>query len=1166
MSSFFGKTWWGQQWLKSLSRIDHSNRLPRGSSYARKEAVEKISIHDNSIRAKVAGSRPKPYDVEIIIPLFPGNQRKSFIQRIAEKPAIISKLLNRELDSEILQIAKQSGLIVFPEKWSDFNMNCSCPDWAVPCKHLAAVIYKVSAEIDNNPFLIFELHGMDLIQEFNNMGIVVERSQTDIKNAIDLYVQKKPSELKSFQEESAFQKIVFSQLYPIHEPLAALLADSPPFYIGKSDFKEDYCKKIKKLANHAQRILSGKIEFTDFNGFSPVSKEKLTHHSILSISIDEHNNACMYFDEHTAKVEELFSQLFAISGSYIKDYQMEVASMHSAFFLAMHLLANGAIIPQIIRFPKDTYFIRWLPAQISSEVRSLVSKLDDILPNEILYWETNTGYKEIYQEKALNILSIWLTELIKFFNAEKDHDLFVSMFFNIRAYSFNKPGEASLKEGIAVWLKKYFITQGIFRPHIMVEELPRNRFKVGILISDQNRGNKPKSLELLLSQDEYLRNKIEILQVLAHLTSFIPHLDKHINSGGKEMITMSSNEFGKFLFEVIPAIQLLDIEVLLPKSLQSILRPRPSIKVKKNKGKSFLQLGELLSFDWQVAVGDELMSEEEFHQLSLKSNSLLKFKSKYIYVDQSDLIKIQKHFGNSKGLNPFQILQTAISGEYQGAKASLTEEVQALIQELTSVETIQIPQNLNATLRPYQHRGFSWLYRNAKIGFGSVLADDMGLGKTLQVITAILKFKEEQMLESEKILVVAPTGLITNWEAEFEKFAPSIQVKVYHGNKRTLSNEDRFDVLITSYGIVRSDVLTLKKTKWHSLIIDEAQNIKNVGTEQTKAIKSLKAKNNIAMSGTPVENRLSELWSIMDYSNRGFLGNQKEFHENFGQPIEIQNDKSAAERLKKVTGPFLMRRLKTDKTIISDLPDKIEMDSFCNLTKSQAALYKKTLDAAMEVIEGISGNDHQSLFKRQGLVLQMILGLKQICNHPTQFLKNKNFDVTLSGKMDLLFEKLDVIVDAGEKVLVFTQFKEMGTMLHEFITERYGEVPLFYHGGCTLKERKTMVENFQTNRTDKIFILSLKAAGTGLNLTAANHVIHFDLWWNPAVEAQATDRAYRIGQKSNVMVHRFITKDTFEEKINQMIQGKKALADLTVATGENWIGNLSNKELRQLFE
>ncbi|NCP85061.1 MAG: DEAD/DEAH box helicase, partial [Bacteroidetes bacterium] len=625
-----------------------------------------------------------------------------------------------------------------------------------------------------------------------------------------------------------------------------------------------------------------------------------------------------------------------------------------------------------------------------------------------------------------------------------------------------------------------------------------------------------------------------------------------------------SEQFTPFLFQMIPAIQLLDVDVLLPKSLRDILKPKPSVKLKKAEGKSYLRLDQLLDFDWQVSIGDAVMDEAEFKRLLKKSDGLIKYKSQYMYVDKVELEKLFNHFNTKKVMSSFELLRVALSGEYAGAKVSLTDEVKNLIKELTEFKDIPLPKSLKAELRPYQSRGYSWMYRNAQIGFGSVIADDMGLGKTLQVITTLLKYKEDGFFNDKKALVVVPTGLLSNWEVETQKFAPTLRTHIFHGTNRKMDAD--FDVMLTTYGIVRSEAANLKKHKWQTLIIDEAQNIKNSATAQSKAIKSIGADHFIAMSGTPVENRLSELWSILDFSNRGILGNAKDFHEKFGSPIEIFNDVAAAEKLKKVTAPFLMRRLKSDKSIISDLPDKIEMDCFATLTKVQASLYEKTLEEAMNQIDGIDSSDKKGLFVRQGLVLQMILALKQICNHPTQFLKNNILDASLSGKLDLLFDKLDSIVDSNEKVLLFTQFKEMGTLLQHFITQRYKESPLFYHGGCSVEQRKEMVNSFQMNHADKIFILSLKAAGTGLNLTAANHVIHYDLWWNPAVEAQATDRAYRIGQKSNIMVHRFISKNTFEERINDMIQSKKNLAELTVNTGENWIGNMSNKEIKQLFE
>jgi uncharacterized Zn finger protein len=1165
--SNFGKTWWGQQWLKSLNNIDYDNRLARGSSYAKKGAVLKVEFIENQIKAKVAGSRPTPYSVDIILPPFFEPELGQFLRQLADRPAIIAKLLNRELDPDVLTIAERMGLKVFPKQWTDFKMQCSCPDWAVPCKHLAAVIYKVSAEIDNNPFLVFDLHRMDLIGELNKLGVVVSKASVAIPALSELYFEEKKVKPAKCDPESAYHRLSFSTLTPLHQPLTALLADHPAFYQGKGNFKEKYSASLNKIVKHAQKVVQGKTALHSFFYKAEAGHKSIAYRQNNTVVIDEKYRAKVLVNNTAFPLLGFLGQLAQVPVAKAIDYQPTTAALHTVLHFATHLLANGAVVPQIVQLPGKDFAIRWLPAMLSGDVRALVEQLAGLLPPDIFVWEAGGHNRPINKNTAFNLLSLFLTEIVRVLEVQGDGDLFEALFFANASHAFTKPGEAALSGGIMAWLQKYFLAQGRYNPQIVVAELANGQFEITINIQAQGNGTADAvSLHDVLNLKKHEKNRYEILQSLAQLSPFIKGLDAYINSKGKDLMVMDVATFTPFLMEVIPAIQLLDIAILLPKSLQSILRPKPSVGVKKKaSAKSFIRLDDLLAFDWQVAIGDTLLDEAAFSKLLKNSEGLIKYKSQYIYVDQKDLEKIHKYFTDAKELTPLQMLRAALGGEYQGAKVGLTAEVQAIIKELTEVSTVPLPSGIKAVLRPYQHRGYSWMYRNARIGFGSVIADDMGLGKTLQVITTLLKFKEEGLLKQRKVLVVAPTGLLINWQAEIEKFAPSLQVKIFHGANRRIEKADTFDVLLTSYGIARADATTLKKMKWHSLVIDEAQNIKNQETAQTKAIKSIPADHFIAMSGTPVENRLSELWSIFDYSNRGFLGNLKEFSETYGNPIESYNDADVALQLKKVTGPFMMRRLKSDKSIIADLPDKIEMDCFSTLVKEQASLYEKTLQEAMAAIEGIEVTDNKTLFARQGLVLQMILALKQICNHPTQFLKNKVMDSALSGKMALLFDKLDSIIDSNEKVLLFTQFTEMGTLLQHFIAERYKEVPLFYHGGCTIKQRQQMVSDFQTNHADKIFILSLKAAGTGLNLTAASHVIHFDLWWNPAVEAQATDRAYRIGQKNNVLVHRFITKNTFEERINEMIQSKKALADMTVATGENWIGNLSNKELKALF-
>lgn len=1167
MTQSFGKTWWGLQWLNSLNNIDYSNRLPRGSSYARNGAVNKISINENHINAKVSGSRPKPYTVDIILPPFFDPELGIFMEALAERPVIISKMLNRELDPGVLDIAERLGLKVFPKQWTDFKMQCSCPDWAVPCKHLAAVIYKVSAEIDNDPFRVFSLHKVDLIGEMKKRGIFVNKENTEIPNIADLYFDKpaRKSKTQVYNPENAYTKLSYVSLPSIHEPLAALLADFPAFYPGSGNFKEKYITELGRAVKNAQKILQGRISLQSMLDRNEKNEQHINPHSRNRITINKDYCSKVFINDTAFSFPQFLAQIVQIPATKTPDYQPSTASLHTVFYFALHLLANGAVVPQIIQQPNKMYAVRWLPAMLSKEVRALMNQLQVLLPPDIFLWLEKDTLKEINKDLPINLLSVFLTELMTILKEKNTGELFLDLFFRSINHPFKKPGEEALCGSVQAWLQKYYLTQGNYKPQIVVEETVNDCFLVNINICENVKlMESPIPLQEILTSGKFDNQRFNILQSLMQLSGFITGLDAFINNKGKEPMLMDNDTFTPFLLQMIPAIQLLDIEILLPKALKGILKPKASVKLKKKAGKSFLRLDQLLDFDWQIAIGDTVMKEEEFRKLLKKSDGLIKYKSQYIYVNREELEKLHRHFSAKKELSAFQLLRAALSGDYFGAKISLTDEVRDLIKDLSECKEIPLPKGIHAELRPYQQRGYSWLYRNAKIGFGSVLADDMGLGKTLQVIATLLKYKEEGQLKKNKALVVAPTGLLSNWQSEIEKFAPSLKTHIFHGTNRKM--EKGFDVLLTSYGIVRTEASKLKKMHWHSLVIDEAQHIKNQDTVQAKAIKSIGADNFIAMSGTPVENRLSELWSILDYSNRGFLGNHKEFQETFGVPIETYNDTAVAEKLKKVTAPFMMRRLKTDKSIINDLPDKLEMNCFSTLVKEQAGLYEKTLEECLKEIETIDPSDKKGLFVRQGLVLQMILALKQICNHPAQFLKNNMLDASMSGKLVLLFDKLDSIMESNEKVLIFTQFTEMGKMLQHFITERYKETPLFYHGGCTIKRRKEMVDAFQTNHADKIFILSLKAAGTGLNLTAASHVIHYDLWWNPAVESQATDRAYRIGQKSNVMVHRFITKNTFEERINDMIQSKKALANMTVATGENWIGNFSNKELKDLFK
>jgi SNF2 family DNA or RNA helicase len=471
------------------------------------------------------------------------------------------------------------------------------------------------------------------------------------------------------------------------------------------------------------------------------------------------------------------------------------------------------------------------------------------------------------------------------------------------------------------------------------------------------------------------------------------------------------------------------------------------------------------------------------------------------------------------------------------------------------------PAGFSGELRPYQQRGLSWLSFLGELGLGGILADDMGLGKTIQLLSLVAG-----QPGGRPTLLVCPMSLVGNWQREAARFTPDLRVHVHHGADR-LDGEslaallaEGADLVITTYGVATRDQAALGQVNWARVVCDEAQTIKNHATKQARAVRALPATARIALTGTPVENRLSELWSIMDFTNPGLLGPAERFRERYAVPIERHGSPEATQALKRLTQPFMLRRLKTDKTIISDLPDKLQMKVWCNLTAEQASLYQATVTDMLSRIEEATDD-----ISRRGLVLATMAKLKQVCNHPAHLLGDGSRLSGRSGKLARLEEICDEIVAEGDKALCFTQYAEFGRMLQPHLAARLGCPVLFLHGGTTKKQRDAMVAGFAELEEPALFLLSLKAGGTGLNLTAANHVIHVDRWWNPAVEDQATDRAFRIGQRRNVQVRAFVCVGTLEERIDAMIEEKKALAEQIVGTGEGWLTELSTEDLRSVL-
>ena len=673
----------------------------------------------------------------------------------------------------------------------------------------------------------------------------------------------------------------------------------------------------------------------------------------------------------------------------------------------------------------------------------------------------------------------------------------------------------------------------------------------------------------------------ELLAGLGSAARLFGELEDALREAAPALVEMDTAGAFRFLKETGPLLAGAGFGVLLPDwvrkarlGLKLTTRSRSTAGSSAGAGVARFGLGDLVDFRYEVAVGDEPLDPAELAELARLKVPLVRLRGQWVELDDAHLKAALKFLErNQAGTMTAADALTAGLGLGLGGPGEPDEEVPLVgvdadgwLGDLLSgqadrrLRPMATPAGFSGQLRPYQERGLSWLSFLGELGLGGILADDMGLGKTIQLLSLVAGQRG-----GRPTLLVCPMSLVGNWQREAARFTPDLRVHVHHGADR-LDGESLAEavaganLVITTYGVATRDQAALGQVSWARVVCDEAQNIKNHATKQARAVRGLPAAARIALTGTPVENRLSELWSIMEFTNPGLLGPAERFRERYAVPIERHGSPEAAQSLKRFTQPFLLRRLKTDKTIISDLPDKQEMKVFCNLTPEQASLYQATVTDMLSRIE-----EAEDDISRRGLVLATMAKLKQVCNHPAHLLGDGSRLAGRSGKLARLEEICDEIVAEGDKALCFTQYAEFGRMLQPHLAARLGCPVLFLHGGTAKKQRDAMVEAFGELDEPALFLLSLKAGGTGLNLTAASHVIHVDRWWNPAVEDQATDRAFRIGQRRNVQVRKFVCVGTLEERIDAMIEEKKALAEQIVGTGEGWLTELSVDELRSVL-
>lgn len=666
-----------------------------------------------------------------------------------------------------------------------------------------------------------------------------------------------------------------------------------------------------------------------------------------------------------------------------------------------------------------------------------------------------------------------------------------------------------------------------------------------------------------------------LLAELGRASRLWPDLDAALRTAAPEAMELDVEGAHRFLSAGAPVLHAAGFGVLLPSwwqrpsarlgaRLRARSRTAPGTVGGADAG---VGLDALVDYRWEIALGDQPLSAEELAALAETKTPLVRLRGRWVELDPGRLAAGLRLLRSAGELTVADLLRLGLAdGEATGELPVLEVTADGALGDLLAgaverrLTPLDPPPGFRGTLRPYQQRGLAWLAFLRSLGLGGVLADDMGLGKTVQLLALLAGDPPE----AGPTLLVCPMSLVGNWQREAARFTPELRVHVHHGAERARGAEftaaaHGADLVLTTYSVAARDAVDLAGIDWHRVVVDEAQAIKNASTRQAEAVRALPARQRVAVTGTPVENRLADLWSIMQFANPGLLGPAATFRKRFAEPIERHGDAEAAERLRRITGPFVLRRLKTDSSIISDLPEKLEMEVLCNLTAEQAALYRVVVDDMLARIETSDG------IERRGLVLATMTRLKQVCNHPAQLLRDGSPLEGRSGKLARLTEILEEVLAAGERALLFTQYAEFGAMLRGHLSARFGREVLFLHGGLGKAERDALVQRFQSAEGPPLFVLSLKAGGTGLTLTAANHVVHVDRWWNPAVEDQATDRAFRIGQRRRVQVRKFVCAGTVEEKVAALIADKRSLAERVVGTGEQWITELSTGQLRDLF-
>jgi len=1155
MNSRYGVTPWGTWFIDVLDSYKMGERLDRGRRYANAGRVLSLELKEGRAIAKVEGNSAPFYRVTITFP--PLKEAEKVYSMIENDPHLLARITAGELPEIFLRQLKRKGINLIPGRWQEMKRSCTCPDWGDPCKHMAALYYIIAREIDADPHVLFRLRGMDLSARFGKAAV----------HSITLPFTVTYSS-KETSQERAGKPVELEAIPNCAELITSLLPSSPPFC--SRDFAVVMAEFYHRCAGCQTWEQSEENTAQTEHDFS---------RSLWTLSCTTARPGAQIFlyaqdvngDKKHYSLYEAFERFVQFSSD---DGTNSYAFLFYLFKFLNLVCSAGAFIPYVLDENKSLSII-WRPFEslpLVAEMQKQIALHECFMLAAPALFHINLNKKQaktadrqfvsgksVVDLIASAFLNEWVRRRFTLFKAElakqgnEEYRKLLNLFFLGMEIDVSSPALRSLPAAIDKWLSVLHIDFTAYRYAITIKDaLKRKKDN-----ADNASLDFAISMDVITEQGEESRKTplskcgdLEILRAPVALSNYLPEIRELSN---RQNVDISEARLVSFLDSASSLLTRLGMTVNLPKSLAKELKPRLVIKGNAT-GSSlvhYLDLNALQDFQWQIAVGDEVMTLDEFKKLLKEKRALVRFRDGFIKMEPHEFSRLLKNAKNAPpDMNDF--LKAHFSGN-----TVLEFDVRRTIDNLFREQNFPVPAALTANLRPYQKRGYNWICSLLFSGFGCILADDMGLGKTVQSIAAVLRLKEEGLLNNG-CFVIAPAALLINWEEELNRFAPALKVSRYHGKKRELDRGH--DIFLTTYQTAVRDAEKLKKETFSVLLVDEAHLMKNAETLVSRTVKQLRSQYRLALSGTPVENRLEDLRSLFDFILPGYLGDAAKFKEQYRIPIEVMRNRERSDSLRKITSPFLLRRVKTDRNIIKDLPDKIVRNEYAVLEKEQAALYESV------VAESIKKSEKSDPKERSSLIFYLLTSLKQICDHPRVFDKESPAVSNLSGKAQLLITLLEEILANREKTLVFSQYVETLDCLERIIKKELGEAPLIYHGGANQQTRAGIVSKFQNDPASRIMLVSLKAGGLGLNLTAASRVIHYDLWYNPAVENQATDRAFRIGQKRTVFVHRFITRNSFEEKIDAMLTGKQELADMTIASGESWIARMSHAELKALFD